>query len=143
MVQGKCVVHGSQLKAGNVKIERFEDIEAWKKAREVVNSIYQMSRDGEFSKDFALRTQIRRAAISIISNIAEGFSRRSNREFVQFLFVAKASAAEVQSQLYIAMDQCYISNEQFEEIYELLDHCVRQISNFITYLRGRIGHEGN
>lgn len=126
-----------------MKIERFEDIEAWKKAREVVNLIYQMSRDGELSKDFALRTQIRRAAISIISNIAEGFSRRSNREFVQFLFVAKASAAEVQSQLYIAMDQCYISQEQFEEIYELLDHCVRQISNFITYLRGQIDHECN
>lgn len=124
-----------------MKINRFEDIEAWKKAREIVNSIYQITQDGDLAGDLALKNQIKRAAISVMSNIAEGFSRRSNREFVQFLFVAKASAAEVQSQLYTAMDQGFIGQEQFEEIYELLDHCVRQISNFITYLRERIGHE--
>ena len=85
-------------------VERFEDLEVWQKAREVVNAVYQVSSDGLFSRDYALRDQIRRAAISIPSNISEGFARRSNREFVQFLFIAKGSAAEVENQLYLALD---------------------------------------
>ncbi|MFQ5853215.1 MAG: four helix bundle protein [Candidatus Binatia bacterium] len=82
-----------------------------------------------------LRDQIRRAAISIPSNIAEGFSRHSNKEFIRFLFVAKGSAAEVQSQLYTALDQGYISQEEFDNIYEKLEVVSKQISRFITYLK--------
>ncbi|MCL0082954.1 four helix bundle protein [Thermodesulfovibrionales bacterium] len=104
---------------GNV--ERFEDLRVWQTAREVVGVVYKMSSTGAFSKDYALRDQIRRAAVSVLSNIAEGFSRRSNKEFIQFLFIAKGSVAEVQSQLYTALDQGYISQEAFDSIYETLD----------------------
>lgn len=117
--------------------QRFEDIEAWQTAREITQTVYKLSSDGEFSKDYPLRDQIRRASISIMSNIAEGFSRRSNREFIQFLFTAKASAAEVQCQLYIAKDQHYIDSATFEKLYDRLDHCARQCSRLITYLRKR------
>ncbi len=95
-----------------------------------------MTSEEGFSRDFALRDQIRRAAISIPSNIAEGFSRRSNREFIQFLFIAKGSAAEVQSQLYLALDQEYISHKVFTEAYEKLEKVAKQLSRFITYLKG-------
>lgn len=118
-----------------MKINKFEEIEAWQKSREIVNSIYKISNKSSFSKEFALRDQIRRAAISIMSNISEGFSRDSTKEFIRFLFIAKSSASEVQSQLYIAKDQGYIEEKEFEEIYDSLDHCSRQISNFITYLK--------
>lgn len=118
------------------KIERFEDIKAWQKSQDVVNTIYKISNDGNFNKDFALRDQMRRAAISIPSNIAEGFSRNSNKEFVQFLFIAKSSASEIQTQLYLALDQHYISQEQFDNLYEELEIISKQISKFITYLRG-------
>ena len=96
--------------------------------------VYRISGSGDFSRDYALRDQIRRAAVSVMANIAEGFSRRSNREFIQFLFMAKASAAEVQSHLYVALDQGYIGTEEFQKIYERLDLCARQISRLITYL---------
>lgn len=117
------------------KIERFEDIRAWQAAREVVNAVYEISSKGSFERDFSLRDQIRRAAISIPSNIAEGFSRQSNKEFIQFLFVAKGSAAEVQSQLYTALDQNYISQDQFDKVYENVEMVSRQLSKFITYLK--------
>lgn len=117
------------------KIEKFENIEAWKKAREVVNSIYEITGSGKFSKDCALRDQIRRAAISIPSNIAEGFSRKSNKEFVQFLFIAKGSTSKLQTQLYLASDQKYITKEQFDNSYGELEIISKQISRFITYLR--------
>lgn len=118
------------------KVRRFEELEAWQAARAAVQLIYQASSNGEFSRDFALRDQIRGAAISMMSNIAEGFSRRSNREFVQFLFVAKASAAEAQSDMYIALDQGYLRHEEFQLIYDKTDRCARQISALITYLLG-------
>jgi len=118
-----------------MKINRFEDIEAWQKSRDIVNSIYEIPNKSSFSKDFALRDQIRRAAISIMSNISEGFSRESDKEFIRFLFIAKASASEVQSQLFIAKDQGYINETEFNEIYDNLDHCSRQISNLISYLK--------
>ena len=116
-------------------VERFEDLEVWQKAREVVNAVYQVSSDGLFSRDYALRDQIRRAAISIPSNISEGFARRSNREFVQFLFIAKGSAAEVENQLYLALDQGYITQEEFNSVYEGLELLSKQLSKFITYLK--------
>jgi four helix bundle protein len=118
-----------------MKIKKFEDIEAWQKSRNIVNSIYKISNKSSFSRDFSLRDQIRRAAISIISNISEGFSRESTKEFIRFLFIAKSSASEVQSQLYIAKDQGYINEKEFNEIYDRLDHCSRQISNLIKYLK--------
>jgi len=117
------------------KIEKFEDIQSWQTAQEVVNSIYKISNDGDFNRDFALRDQMRRAAISIPSNIAEGFSRHSNKEFIQFLFVAKGSAAELQSQLHTALAQNYITQEQFGKLYEELEIVSKQISKFITYLK--------
>ena len=117
------------------KAERFEDLRVWQAARDVVNAIYKISSNGAFMRDYALRDQICRAAISIPSNIAEGFSRHSNKEFTQFLFIAKGSAAEVQSQLYTALDQDYISQETFDSIYETLEVVAKQLSRFITYLK--------
>ena len=118
------------------KIEKFEDIEAWQKARNVVDSIYKITKTGSFSKDYSLKDQIQKASISIMSNISEGFSRETDKEFIRFLTIAKASASEVQSQLYIALDQNYINKKEFEELYDILDHCSRQIANFISYLKG-------
>ena len=88
--------------------KRFEDIESWKIARTLTNRVYEVSRQGEFARDFGLRDQIRRAAVSIMSNIAEGYDRSGTGEFIQFLATAKGSAAEVRCQLYIALDQGYI-----------------------------------
>jgi len=94
-----------------VKISRFEDLNCWQEAKRLVNSIYSVCSVNGFKKDFGLRDQITRSAISIMANIAEGFSRKTNKEFIQFLFIAKSSAAELQSHLYIAMDQGYITKE--------------------------------
>ncbi len=107
------------------KIRRFEELEPWQTARAVVRPIYKASSDGDFSRDFALRDQVRRAGVSMMANIAEGVSRRSNRELVQFLFMAKASAAEVQSHMYVALDQGYFSEEEFRVVYEHADRCAR------------------
>ena len=117
------------------KIEKFEEIRAWQSAREVVNRIYKISQDEKFKRDYSLGDQIKRASISIMSNIAEGFSRQSSKEFIQFLFIAKASAAEVQSQLYIALDQGYIIEKEFKEIYDKVEEIAKLLSKFITYLK--------
>lgn len=95
------------------KVERFEDLIAWQKARQLASDIYRITSHGEFAKDFGLRDQIRRAAVSVMSNIAEGFDRGSRSEFHQFLVIAKASCAEVRSQLYVAQDVGYINQENF------------------------------
>jgi four helix bundle protein len=92
-------------------IEKFEDIEAWQKARELTREIYRVTNQGAFAKDFGLRDQIRRASVSIMSNIAEGFGRGGNREFIQFLSMAKGSVSEVQAQLYVAVDVGYITKD--------------------------------
>jgi len=118
------------------KIRRFEDIEAWKKARILVKEVYKVTAEGKFSKDFSLKDQIRRAAVSIISNIAEGFSRQTDQEFVQFLHIAKGSTSEVQSQLYIALDLGYISQEEFSKLYNQADEVARLVTGFIKYLKG-------
>ena len=88
-----------------VKIERFEEIEAWRVARELTRMVYEVTKGEGFRRDFGLRDQVQRAAVSVMSNIAEGFERGSNREFIQFLFYAKGSAGEVRSQLVVALDQ--------------------------------------
>lgn len=98
------------------RVERFEDLIAWQKARELTRAVYQITRRGEFSKDFGLSAQIQRAAVSIMSNIAEGFERSGQREFHQFLSTAKASCAEVRSQLYVAFDIGYLDKRRFDQL---------------------------
>lgn len=114
--------------------EEFEDINAWQAARELTNRIYGSTREGSFSRDEGLKKQIRRAAVSIMSNIAEGFERDSDRAFAQFLSTAKASAAEVRSQLYVARDQEYISDDTFRDYRELTDKISRMLNSLINYL---------
>ena len=112
-----------------MRINRFEDIKAWQEARVLARMIYDTTRSGaSFSGDYKLREQIQGAAVSVMSNIAEGFSRRSTREFVQFLFVAKGSAAEVQSQLYVALDQGYIDDGQFQGLHSKSEEVARLTS---------------
>lgn len=115
-------------------IRRFEDIEAWQDARLLAGIIYKMT---EGWKDFSLKDQMRRAAISVMANIAEGYARGGNREFIQFMFVSKASAAELQSHLYLASDLLYISQGDFASIYEQLDKVQRKLSAFIKALRNK------
>src|SRR5471030_442471 len=117
------------------KIERFEDIESWKLARETTQLIYRVSSDGKFAKDFALVNQIRRAAVSILSNIAEGFERNGDKEFIQFLTVAKGSCGETRAQLYVALDQKYLEEKDFLEIKNKLIDTSRMISGLINYLK--------
>ena len=116
-------------------VERFEDIEAWQKARELTKEIYACSGTGKFAKDYGLRDQIRRAAVSIMSNIAEGFERGGSAEFAQFLSIAKGSAGEVEAQLYIALDQGYIDNKQFESIKAMASSTKKLIAGFMNYLK--------
>lgn len=101
------------------EIRKFEDLLAWQKARELVRKIYLATREGPFAKDYGLRDQIRRASVSVMSNIAEGFERSSSAEFHQFLVIAKGSCAEVRSQLYAALDIEYLSNDTFNELMSL------------------------
>jgi four helix bundle protein len=127
-----------------VKIERFENIKAWQEARILVKMIYDVVKsDKKFGSDYKFGEQIQSAAVSIMSNIAEGFSRRSTKEFTQFLFIAKGSAAEVQSQLYAALDQGYIAQEKFNEVYSKSDEVARLISGFIKYLLSKEKHPRN
>ncbi|MEM0961290.1 MAG: four helix bundle protein [Bacteroidota bacterium] len=115
--------------------KRFEEIEAWQLGRELTQHVYAASRSGDFARDFALRDQIRRAAISVTSNIAEGFERRSRREFCRFLDIAKASNAEVRSQLYVALDEGYLSTADFDALYELSSHVGAKLGSLLRYLR--------
>lgn len=116
-------------------IQKFEDLEAWKISREITKEVYGISSNGLFARDFGLRDQIRRASVSIISNIAEGFERDGDKEFVQFLAIAKASAGEVRSQLYVALDQEYISEIEFNSVYQKLVENSRVISGLMKYLQ--------
>lgn len=116
------------------KVEKFEDLEAWKLARELTKLVYNASSTGDFAKDFALVNQIRRASVSILSNIAEGFERNGDKEFVQFLSVAKGSCGEVRAQLYVAFDQGYLDANSFTEIKGKLNEEGRMLSGLIKYL---------
>ena len=118
-----------------MKIERFEDLQAWKEARALVSQIYRAIRTAEsLKRDYRFRDQIAAAAVSVMSNVAEGFSRRSDREFTQYLFIAKGSCAEVQSLLYVALDQEYINQTEFEALYDQAEKAAKLISGLITYL---------
>ena len=122
-----------------MKISRFEDIEAWQESRELVKRVYNaIDANKTFQKDFRLANQIQGAAISVMSNIAEGFSRKGHKEFIQFLFISKSSAAEVQSQLYAALDQNYITQKTFEEIYNQAEKISKMDSGFIKYLKSQL-----
>ena len=116
-------------------IERFEDLKAWKLARLLANRIYDFTVIGEFSRDFGLRDQMRKAAVSIVSNIAEGFERDGDKEFIQFLFVAKGSCGELRAQLYNARDRQYVTDTEFSELFGSALEVSRMISGLIKYLR--------
>lgn len=117
-----------------MKIKKFEDIESWKRARRLTNEIYQTTGTGKFARDFGLRDQIRRASISMLSNIAEGFERGGDKEFLQFLAIAKGSCGEVRAQLYVALDQGYLAQEVFEELSRNAVEIGQLISGFMKYL---------
>jgi four helix bundle protein len=116
------------------KINRFEDIQAWQKARELNKNIYDITKNAHFSKDFSLRDQIRRASISIMANIAEGYGRRSKREFSNFLNMAHGSAAEIHCHLYAAIDQNYLNKREFETLYDAAQEVSKMIQGFMNYL---------
>ena len=118
-----------------MNITHFEDIEAWKLARKLTNEVYSLTKAGPFSRDFGLTDQVRKAAGSAMHNTAEGFDAESDPEFIRFLRYAKRSCTEVQSQLYVAFDQSYISQEQFDFAYELARLTRGKIAAFIKYLR--------
>lgn len=115
--------------------QKFEDIKAWQKAREVTRQIYRVTGERQFYKDFGLRDQIRRAAVSIMANIAEGFGRKTNKEFANFLVISHGSSAETQSHLYIALDLNYISSEDFAELYQQLDEISRMTMALCKHLQ--------
>jgi len=118
-----------------MKIERFEDLHCWQEARKLVNLVYLAIRDNkDFQKHVRLRAQITGAAVSSMSNIAEGFSRRSNNEFIQYLFISKSSATEVQSEAYVALDQKYIEEDAFRQLYDQAERVSKLDSGLITYL---------
>ncbi len=117
------------------KIERFEDLQSWQKARQLANSILGVTEGPRFSKDIRLRGQIQEAAGSVRHNIAEGFDAASTPEFIRFLKIARRSASEVQSELYLALDRRYIDLEQLEAAYNLATESKRLINGMIRYLR--------
>lgn len=117
------------------KIERFEDIEAWREARLLVSSIYNLARGPRLAADKSLRDQLQRAAVSVMANIAEGFERGSNRQFIQYLLQARGSAGEVRSLLYVAHDLHLIGEEEFQNAMERATLVARLLSGFVRYLR--------
>src|SRR4030043_1813108 len=118
-------------------IVRFEDIEAWRTARELTSRVYDLTRHGELARDFGLCNQMQRASVSIMSNIAEGFENRTNLLFRDFLGRAKASSGELRSQLYVAKDNSFLGKDDFSQLFELCDKCSRQISRLIQSLAQR------
>ncbi|MFH7244178.1 MAG: four helix bundle protein [Spirulina sp.] len=120
-------------------IQRFEDILAWQSARELTRLVYSLSNTGSFARDFGLKDQMRRAAVSVMSNIAEGFESRTRGMFINYLGHAKASAGEVRAQAYVALDVGYIDQTQFDHLITLAERCSKQVSRFMVYLEGKKG----
>jgi four helix bundle protein len=116
-------------------VKRFEDLEVWKETRKLVKSVHESVSEPKFSKDFTLKDQILRSSSSVMDNIAEGFDRDGNKEFIHFLTISKGSLAETKSQLYRALDFEYISKDEFEKMYELAELIGKQIGGFIKYLQ--------
>lgn len=121
--------------------KRFEEIECWKRARELTRRIYDITGQPAFARDFGLKDQIRRASVSVMSNIAEGYDRSGTAEFVHFLATAKGSAAEVRCQLYVAADQGYIRDERFAELNALAIEIGSMLAGLMKYLRSS-GYKG-
>lgn len=117
-----------------MKITRFEDLSIWQLSLKITKEIYDRSAEKEFSKDFGLRDQIRRAIVSVSSNIVEGFEKNNNNEFIRFLKIAKGSVGEARNQLYIALTVQYIEKEEFEKLNNDLENLASQIGGFIAYL---------
>jgi four helix bundle protein len=117
------------------KIEQFETIDAWKAARELTRRVYETTSTGSFAQDFGLREQAQRATVSAMANIAEGFDSGSSREFIKFLGYALRSASELQSHLYVALDQGYLEQQEFTALFALTVKCKNLTSGFMRYLR--------
>jgi four helix bundle protein len=133
---GKSLCEGSEM----ARIRRFEDIAAWQRSRELVRAVYLACADGGLQRDFGLKDQLCRSAVSVMSNIAEGFGRHSHQDFARFLDLARGSATEVQSLLYVASDVGYISPDQFQQLYRLADQSTSMIARFSAYLRQTPSH---
>jgi four helix bundle protein len=118
------------------RIDKFEDIIAWQKAMQLCDLIYSCTNKEKFSKDFGLKDQIRRSSVSVVSNIAEGFEREGNNQFIYFLTIAKGSAGELRAQIYIAKNQEYITPEEFESLNNKVIEVSKTISGFVAYLKG-------
>ena len=116
-------------------IKKFEDLQVWEQARALVQEIYSITNKGQFAKDFGLRDQIRRASVSIMANVAEGYERDGSGEFIQFLSIAKGSAGEVRCHLYIARDQNYLSQETFDQLKTMATDVSKMLNGLITYLK--------
>jgi len=116
---------------------RFEDLEVWQKAKELTNLVYRFSSSGAFARDFGLRDQMRRASVSIMSNIAEGFESQTQAIFIQYLARAKGSAGELRAQLYIALEQEYMTSEEFESALSLAEHCSKKLARLIHCLESQ------
>ena len=123
------------------RIDKFEDLVAWQKVRELTKQIYQLTRKEEFSRDFGLCDQIQRAAVSIMSNLAEGFERGGRAEFHQFVVIAKGSCAELRSQLYVALDAGYISMQEFDEVHTLATELSRILGGLRASIHKQRGNE--
>lgn len=116
-------------------IKNFEDMSVWKESRSLVDQIYKVTRHPSFSKDFQFIDHLRKTAISIPSNISEGFERDGNKEFISFLSIVKGSCGELRCQLYIALDQSYIDQQQFDDLYQKLLDISKALSNLMNYLQ--------
>ena len=119
-------------------VSKFEDLDAWKRARELANMVYDFSKSGPLARDFGLRDQMQRSAVSVMSNIAEGFERDTTPDFIHFLFIAKGSAGELRSQLYLARDQELIAQDQFDSAIALCHRTSHLLSKLISYLKGKL-----
>jgi four helix bundle protein len=126
-------VENKGAKMGSIR--RFEDLDVWRKSRELVRAVYGLSAQGKFSRDFGLQGQLRRAAVSVMSNIAEGFERGGNKEFLRFLAIAKGSCGEIRSQLYVACDQGYLTQPQFTAVCEGAMEVSRMLAGMMRHLR--------
>ena len=115
--------------------KRFEELEVWQRAKELTNLIYRLSSAGSFARDFGLRDQMRRAAVSIMSNIAEGFESQTQALFTQYLNRAKGSSGELRAQLYIAQE--YITTSEFQSVFSLAELCSKQLASLIRYLESQ------
>jgi len=122
-----------------MKIDRFEDLEVWKDARRLANLVYELTKKREFARDYGLRDQMRRAAVSVMSNIPEGFESRTRAMFVEYLGRSKGSAGELRAQLYLASDQAYITASEFRQAYDLAESCSKQLGGLIKYLESSSG----